>query len=243
MRKLFILIYLIIGNILWSQDILTQTVLNGNIDYLSDIIKIEQLINFSRSDLRILRNTVFAKYGLIFNSNDLQDHFSQFSWYNGIYSNVYDQLTDIDKENINFIQQIESNYPENNDFINELIGNWYFFGALGSGSIDSFSCLKNSNRVQILSNGIYIYYVRNDVRMSGILYGMWSLKDNVFETIPIGSHLVHFRSLANNVDEFVTLNSPTYGKVTNFRTYMLDFYDGNIHFTASLFDHGMWAKE
>ena len=36
---------------------------------------------YSREDLRLLRNTVYAQYGYVFKSKDLQDYFSQFEWY------------------------------------------------------------------------------------------------------------------------------------------------------------------
>lgn len=37
--------------------------------------------DLSKAELRILRNTVYAHYGYIFKSADLNKHFQQFAWY------------------------------------------------------------------------------------------------------------------------------------------------------------------
>lgn len=37
----------------------------------------------SKHDLRLLRNTIFARYGYKFTAPDLKRHFTTFSWYNG----------------------------------------------------------------------------------------------------------------------------------------------------------------
>lgn len=36
---------------------------------------------YSKEDLRLLRNTIYAQYGYVFKSKDLQDYFSRFEWY------------------------------------------------------------------------------------------------------------------------------------------------------------------
>ena len=36
---------------------------------------------YSKETLRILRNTIYAQYGYLFNNKDLRDYFSQFDWY------------------------------------------------------------------------------------------------------------------------------------------------------------------
>jgi len=231
MPKCFIIIFLMIGNIIWGQNLLNQTVFEGNINHLNKIIKIEQLVEFSKNDLRILRNTIFAKYGYKFVSNDLKEHFSQFSWYNGIVSNVDNKLTIIDKENIELIQKIERNYPENNKFINDLIGNWYMFGAVASEGMDSLSTIiSRGEQLQILPNGIYIIHCRAHVRNEIVFYGLWSLKNYTFETVPIGEHIGHGIV-------------PTYGKVDNFYISSVYSIDGNEYPSISPFNHGSWVKE
>jgi hypothetical protein len=233
MRKLIIIILFLFGSILWSQDLLNRTVHGGDINPLNNLITIEQLINFTRSDLRILRNTIYAKYGYIFNSIDLQNHFSRFSWYNGILTNADNLLTAIDKENIDLILRIESNFPEINNSTNSLIGNWYYFGGVASEGMDNITLLINTgDRVMILPNGIYVYYVGShnepNVRRRGVFFGLWSLQNNIFETIPIGEHRYFL---------------PTYGKVEKFIISTFRFNDGSINSECALFDRGGFVKE
>jgi hypothetical protein len=88
---------------------LLNVLINGDVSFLDNPIEINQLSNLTRNQLRILRNTVYAKYGYIFNSGDLIIHFSQFPWYSAIKNNVDDELTENDWKNIMLLQRIERN--------------------------------------------------------------------------------------------------------------------------------------
>jgi hypothetical protein len=59
----------------------------------------------SSTDLRILRNTVFARHGYIFDSKDLETFFSARKWYKPVTKNV--ELSEMDKQNINFVLKFE----------------------------------------------------------------------------------------------------------------------------------------
>ncbi|MCO6163815.1 YARHG domain-containing protein [Flavobacterium sp. NRK F7] len=37
--------------------------------------------NYSKNELRLMRNTIYAQYGYVFNAPDLKEYFSQFGWY------------------------------------------------------------------------------------------------------------------------------------------------------------------
>ncbi|KTD35358.1 hypothetical protein Lmor_0805 [Legionella moravica] len=65
-----------------------------------------ELSKMTSSQLRLLRNSVFAQYGRPFNSSDLQHYFNQQWWYelNPDYSDS--MLTDEDKKLLSFIKQI-----------------------------------------------------------------------------------------------------------------------------------------
>lgn len=80
---------------------------NGEISFF-DIINEYNLLYMTKEELRILRNTIFAKYGYIFQSNDLAEHFNKFSWYDPQYNNVEEKLTKKDIYLINIIREIES---------------------------------------------------------------------------------------------------------------------------------------
>ncbi len=55
-----------------------------------------------------MRNEIFARYGYIFNSEDLANHFNTKAWYSPINSNVDDHLTNVDKSNIELILRFEN---------------------------------------------------------------------------------------------------------------------------------------
>lgn len=65
---------------------------------------------FSKSELRIIRNELFAYHGYKFKSEDLFKHFSKKSWYNPSSisaEEISDELTDIEKYNIELIRKLE----------------------------------------------------------------------------------------------------------------------------------------
>lgn len=62
----------------------------------------------SKSDLRIMRNEIYARHGYVFKSSDLQNYFSQKPWYNGTIYNANDiSFNSIEKKNIEFIKSHE----------------------------------------------------------------------------------------------------------------------------------------
>lgn len=65
------------------------------------------LRGLSGSELRIMRNAIYARHGYIFQSADLSRFFSQFSWYEPRYSNVESLLSSIEKHNVQEIRSWE----------------------------------------------------------------------------------------------------------------------------------------
>ncbi|MDE5686547.1 MAG: YARHG domain-containing protein [Paramuribaculum sp.] len=72
-------------------------------DYVTD----EQLEDLSSSQLRILRNAIFAIHGYRFSSRDMADYFSRFDWYIPVSSDVTASLSTIEKKNIERIKKFE----------------------------------------------------------------------------------------------------------------------------------------
>lgn len=60
-----------------------------------------------KSELRIMRNWIFARHGYIFQSEDLQQYFGRFSWYYPQYKDVNSQLSPTELTNIAKIKQYE----------------------------------------------------------------------------------------------------------------------------------------
>jgi hypothetical protein len=108
----FLLAFIFVGHFIWGQNTIKSVITNGNLNALNNVIERSELWDLSQSELRILRNTIFAKYGYIFRSVDLQNHFSRFSWYQATHTNVDNRLSQIDNENIARIQERENSLAE-----------------------------------------------------------------------------------------------------------------------------------
>jgi len=67
----------------------------------------DDLRGMSKSELRILRNEIYARHGYIFKSQDLRDYFSAKDWYHPQYNDVSSLLNTIEKKNVAFIQRYE----------------------------------------------------------------------------------------------------------------------------------------
>jgi len=176
------------------------------IDHLEKTIYLDDLVNLTKDGLRVLRNTIYAKYGCRFNSNDLSEYFMQFSWYKAEFLNVDDKLTEIDKKNILLIQLVENNYPK--IYYN-------FIGSYGDWEPGIPHGLSNEgpNRFFIYPNGIflgsfsryfgwdsdltdidaaknYLEWKKNDYSLAHIYFGFWNYDNNILnfdgEIIPIG---------------------------------------------------------
>jgi hypothetical protein len=87
----------------------------------------------SKEKLRLLRNAIYARRGLIFKSGDLTMLFSRFDWYKPQYANVDDLLTERDKKYIKSIQAYENMVPNREITAEDLVGTWTGIWPLPSG--------------------------------------------------------------------------------------------------------------
>ena len=67
----------------------------------------EELDDYSKRDLRIMRNEIFARYGYIFNTKDMKTYFNKKQWYEPSKKDVDKYLSDLEKDNIKLIKEIE----------------------------------------------------------------------------------------------------------------------------------------
>ena len=66
------------------------------------------IYGLSKEQIRILRNTIYARHGRKFKKADLKNYFNQFSWYNGYRDEInMSELSAIEKHNINLLQKYE----------------------------------------------------------------------------------------------------------------------------------------
>ena len=77
---------------------------------LDRILSVTELRQLSLRDLRLLRNTLYARRGRPFKSKILQSHFTAMSWYHEDTSYTDARLTDNDKRNIALIRSVEDEF-------------------------------------------------------------------------------------------------------------------------------------
>jgi len=82
--------------------------MNASIEELtSDFVS-----NLSKADIFILRNSIFARHGFAFRDKQLRMYFEQFDWYMPVFGDVKDDLTEIEKKNIDLLLRYEQNAEE-----------------------------------------------------------------------------------------------------------------------------------
>ena len=74
----------------------------------SRLLTEEDIKGFSKSDLSIMRNEIFARHGYIFQDPMLQEHFSQMPWYTPQQADLSQiTLSSVEQNNVLFIQRYE----------------------------------------------------------------------------------------------------------------------------------------
>jgi hypothetical protein len=71
-------------------------------------ITVDALKDFSRRDLRLLRNLIYARRGRPFKSDLIRAYFEAVDWYKADPKYTDVRLTDLDKRNINVILSVEN---------------------------------------------------------------------------------------------------------------------------------------
>jgi hypothetical protein len=77
---------------------------------LDRVLSVKELRKLSLRDLRLLRNTIFARRGRSFKSEVLQAHFERMPWYVPITDYSDKLLTKTDRRNIELIRQVEEEF-------------------------------------------------------------------------------------------------------------------------------------
>jgi hypothetical protein len=76
---------------------------NVSINLLSET----ELTNYTKEELLIMRNEIFADHGYIFKTETLKSYFSKQKWYTPLYDSVDGQLTEIEEANLQLILAAE----------------------------------------------------------------------------------------------------------------------------------------
>ncbi|MFO7897054.1 MAG: YARHG domain-containing protein [Candidatus Cloacimonadales bacterium] len=85
-----------------------------------------ELLHLTKDELKIMRNEIFASKGYNFKTNRYKSYFTEQKWYEPQYENVGNELTEIEKENIKLIKQVEQIAKEKEEENNKLLqGLWF----------------------------------------------------------------------------------------------------------------------
>jgi hypothetical protein len=75
---------------------------------LDALLKLKALDDFSPRDLKLLRNTVFARRGRPFTTDDMKGHLATVAWYQADPKYTDARLTAVDKKNVQLIKSLET---------------------------------------------------------------------------------------------------------------------------------------
>ena len=75
-------------------------------DSATRVLTAGDMKGFSKENLRLARNEIFARHGYVFKSEELQAYFLQQPWYKPALAYTGD-LTDIEKQNVAMIKALE----------------------------------------------------------------------------------------------------------------------------------------
>ena len=191
MKKVFILVFLVILSFpVFSEEKKSITdyynnsldelipnkakkIILGNIDLLSEKISDFDLAILSNSDLRILRNIIYAKYGNIFSSSDLTNYYSNFAWYKPA-KKVKD--SDLTEEELTLIERIkifeERDENKKNIILKNMEGVWQDYFIMAAGWSYRFVFYENKNAEFLFSQMRYIPLAQE-------MLGTYEVKGNV----------------------------------------------------------------
>ncbi len=93
---------------LTKKDQITE-ILTGQYPYTSmKLVLPSQLDFFTKAQLRVMRNEIYARHGYVFSSADLKALFSKMSWYKPLNDNSKVQLSQLEQLNVDLIKAYEN---------------------------------------------------------------------------------------------------------------------------------------
>jgi hypothetical protein len=204
-------------HILYLKPIDNKNELEKHIIYNGDILLLDKinknnLFYLSKEELRLLRNTIFAKYGYIFQSKDLSEHFNRFTWYKPHYSNVDERLSGNDRKIIEMIREAE-NEQINTDiqsvleiFYTEAINIDKTYYQLMAECYNKFS-FPFKNKKQCALNEVFPAKI-NVIKYNDQFYNEFAL--NIFKEQYEGIIKKIIEVKTNNIIEYINLYSNNY---------------------------------
>ena len=72
-----------------------------------EVLDIDMLYGYMQDELRLMRNEIYARHGYSFKVKDMREYFDAEDWYIPISTDIRDQVTDIEWQNIAMIKEME----------------------------------------------------------------------------------------------------------------------------------------
>lgn len=73
----------------------------------TDVLTEKEVEKFTKADIYVMRNSIYAKHGYSFKKRQLRIFFDRHDWYMPVHTNIKDELTDIEKQNIKLLLRYE----------------------------------------------------------------------------------------------------------------------------------------
>ena len=67
----------------------------------------EDVANMTKSDLRLMRNEIYARHGYAFKMKDMRAYFDNQDWYMPLHTDIRNMLTEVEKKNVELIKRYE----------------------------------------------------------------------------------------------------------------------------------------
>jgi hypothetical protein len=83
-----------------------------NLNPSSALLTKKEVENLSKADIYVLRNSIYAKHGYSFKNRQLRAFFDKHEWYIPVHTNIKEELTEIEKNNIKLLLIYEKNAEE-----------------------------------------------------------------------------------------------------------------------------------
>lgn len=80
----------------------------GDYAYLSQrVVSEDEIANTIKSEIRLMRNEVFARHGYAFKMKDMRAQFENKDWYMPMNTDIRNSLTEIEKKNVDLLKRYE----------------------------------------------------------------------------------------------------------------------------------------
>lgn len=141
-----------------TNNNLNESNIPGNFPFTSTrLLSQSDIESYSKSDLKLMRNEIFARYGYIFKTDDMKSYFSNQSWYKPQFTDVSNKMSEVEKKNIELIKAREPFAPESSTVDNDVPDFFLEDGTLPNNTS------SNSNYDELLKS--YENYIDQYIRL------------------------------------------------------------------------------